>query len=86
MPEKSYNVWEGEGCKECRGTGYKGRSGLFEVMDMNDRLKALVTGPVELAMIVEAARQEGLVSLREIAINKMLEGVTTYDEVVSMTG
>ncbi|GAC1450571.1 MAG: hypothetical protein PVSMB11_11770 [Desulfuromonadaceae bacterium] len=86
MPEKSYVVWEGEGCKECRGTGYKGRSGLFEVMDMNDRLKALTTGPVDLATIVEAARQEGLVSLREIAINKMLEGVTTYDEVISMTG
>jgi general secretion pathway protein E len=86
LPEKSYAVWEGEGCKDCRGTGYKGRSGLFEVMDMNDRLKALVSGSVELAAIVEAARQEGLVTLREIAINKMLEGVTTYEEVVSMTG
>ncbi|MBV5340976.1 MAG: Flp pilus assembly complex ATPase component TadA [Deltaproteobacteria bacterium] len=86
LPEKSYSVWEGEGCKDCRGTGYKGRSGLFEVMDINDRLKALVSGSVELATIVEAARQEGLVTLREIAINKMLEGVTTYEEVVSMTG
>lgn len=82
----SYVVWEGEGCKECRGTGYKGRSGLFEVMDINDRLKALITGSVELAAIVAAASQEGLVSLRKIAINKMLEGVTTYEEVVSMTG
>jgi general secretion pathway protein E len=86
LPEKSYSVWEGEGCKECRGTGYKGRSGLFEVMHMNDRLKALVTGSVELAAIVEMARQEGLVTLREIAVNKMLEGVTTYEEVISMTG
>jgi general secretion pathway protein E len=86
LPVKSYAVWEGEGCKECRGTGYKGRSGLFEVMDMNERLKALVSGSVELAAIVEAARQEGLVTLREIAIKKMLEGVTTYEEVISMTG
>ncbi|NTV49700.1 MAG: Flp pilus assembly complex ATPase component TadA [Geobacteraceae bacterium] len=86
LPVKQYEVWEGDGCKECRGTGYKGRSGLFEVMDMNDRLKALVSGSVELAMIVEAAKQEGLVTLREIAINKMLEGVTTYEEVISMTG
>jgi general secretion pathway protein E len=86
LPEKSYAVWEGQGCKECRGTGYKGRSGLFEVMDMNERMKALVSGSVELAAIVGAARQEGLVSLREIAINKMLEGVTTYEEVVAMTG
>lgn len=86
LPVKQYDVWEGDGCKECRGTGYKGRSGLFEVMDMNDRLKALVSGSVELAMIVEAAKQEGLVTLREIAVNKMLEGVTTYEEVISMTG
>jgi len=86
LPGMSYVVWEGEGCKECRGTGYKGRSGLFEVMDMNDRLKALITGSVELAAIVDAASREGLVSLRKIAIDKMLEGVTTYEEVVSMTG
>jgi len=45
-----------------------------------------VSGSVELAKVVEAARQEGLVSLREIAISKMLEGVTTYEEVISMTG
>ncbi len=86
LPDAPHVVWEGEGCKECRGTGYRGRSGLFEVLDMNDRLKALVAGSVDLAAIVEAARQEGLVSLREIAISKMLEGVTTYEEVISMTG
>ena len=86
LPDASHVVWEGEGCKECRGTGYRGRSGLFEVLDMNDRLKTLVSGSVDLATIVEAARQEGLVSLREIAISKMLEGVTTYEEVISMTG
>jgi general secretion pathway protein E len=83
---KPHAVWEGEGCKECRGTGYKGRSGLFEVLDMNDKLKALVSGSVGLAEISAAARQEGLVTLREIAINKMLEGATTYEEVIAMTG
>jgi len=86
LPKKSYTVWEGEGCKECRGTGYKGRCGLFEVMDMNDRMKALVSASAELAQISSTARQEGLVTLREIAISKMLEGVTTYEEVVAMTG
>lgn len=86
LPKKRYTIWEGEGCKECRGTGYKGRCGLFEVMDMNDRMKALVAASAELAQISAAARQEGVVTLREIAINKMLEGVTTYEEVVAMTG
>ena len=86
LPEASSSVWEGAGCKECRGTGYRGRSGLFEVMELNERLKALVSESAGLASIIEAARQSGVVSLREIAINKMTEGVTTYEEVISMTG
>ena len=86
LPESSYVVWEGAGCKECRGTGYRGRSGLFEVMELNERLKSLVSESAGLAAIIEAARQGGVVTLREIAINKMLEGVTTYEEVIAMTG
>lgn len=86
LPPKSHEVWEGEGCKECRGTGYKGRSGLFEVMDMNDKVKSLIKNTVELSDVSAATRQEGLVTLREIAISKMLEGVTTYEEVIAMTG
>jgi len=86
LPLQSYSVREGTGCKQCRGTGYKGRSGLFEVLEMNDRLKALVAGSAGLADIAAAARQEGLVTLREIAISKMLEGITTYEEVIAMTG
>ena len=84
--KKSHVVWEGEGCKECRGTGYKGRTGIFEVLDMNDRVKAMVTGSVELADLVSAAQENGLESLRQVAIRKMLEGATTYEEVISMTG
>jgi general secretion pathway protein E len=45
-----------------------------------------VSDSAGLASIIEAARQSGVVNLREIAINKMLEGVTTYEEVISMTG
>jgi len=86
MPKKTYTVWEGQGCKECRSTGYKGRTGLFEVLDMSERFKALVTGSVELADLVSAAKEDGLVSLRQVAIQKMLEGITTYEEVIAMTG
>ncbi|MFZ4857139.1 MAG: GspE/PulE family protein [Desulfuromonadaceae bacterium] len=86
LPETMSAVWDGAGCKECRGTGYRGRSGLFEVMELNERLKTLVSGSAGLDSIREAARQSGVVTLREIAINKMLEGVTTYEEVIAMTG
>jgi general secretion pathway protein E len=84
--EKSHVVWEGEGCKECRGTGYKGRTGIFEVLEVNERIKTLVTGSVELGDLITAAQENGLESLRQIAIRKMLEGATTYEEVISMTG
>ena len=79
-------VWEGEGCRECRGTGYKGRTGIFELLDMSERIRSMVGSDVEMADLVEAARQEGLVSLRQVAVSKMLEGVTTYEEVIAMTG
>jgi len=86
LGKKACRVWEGEGCKECRSTGYKGRTGIFEVLDMSERVKALVTDSVELADLLAAAREDGLASLRQIAIQKMLEGTTTYEEVVAMTG
>ena len=79
-------VWEGEGCRECRGTGYKGLTGIFELLDMSERIRSMVGSDVEMADLVEAARQEGLVSLRQVAVSKMLEGVTTYEEVIAMTG
>ena len=86
LGKKQGMVWEGAGCKECRSTGYKGRTGIFEVLDMSERVKSLVTGSVELGDLLAAAREDGLASLRQIAIQKMLEGTTTYEEVVAMTG
>ncbi len=86
MGRKLHSVWYGDGCKECRGTGYKGRTGIFEVLDMTERLKAMITGTVELADLLKVAGEDGLVNLRQVAIRKMLEGETTYEEVVSMTG
>jgi general secretion pathway protein E len=86
LEKKEHQVWEGQGCKECRGTGYKGRTGIFEVLAMSERLRGLLTGSVELGDLTAAAREEGLVTLRQVAIRKMLEGGTTYEEVIAMTG
>jgi len=86
MPQKKYVVQEGTGCRECRNTGYKGRTGLFEVLDLGERIKSQIADSVELSDLMATAREDGLVTLRQGAINKMLEGVTTYEEVVAMTG
>ena len=84
--KKPYTVYYGDGCTECRGTGYRGRTGIFEVMELTDKTRAILSGSVEMHLLHEAARADGLVALRETAISKMLEGVTTYDEVISVTG
>lgn len=85
LQKKNYRVFYGEGCSSCRGTGYKGRTGLFEVMDFTDNLRAKLNDRTDLAEIQEIARQDGMVTLRQVGIRKMLEGITTYEEVISVT-
>src|SRR3989338_1968778 len=83
---KGYVVHYGEGCVECRGTGYKGRTGIFETLDFTDRMRNILSSSkIELTDIQEAAKTDGMLTLRQCAIRKMLEGVTTYEEVVSVT-
>lgn len=83
---KGYAVHYGEGCLECRGTGYKGRTGIFEVLDFTDRMRIVLSASkIELTDIQEAAKADGMLTLRQCAIKKMLEGITTYEEVVSVT-
>jgi len=86
MEDKEYTVWEGKGCDECRGTGYKGRTGIFEVLEFTDRLKAQITEQTDMTKIYEIAKADGMVSLRELAIQKLLDGHTTFQEIVSVTG
>lgn len=79
-------VSQGAGCKECRGTGYKGRTGIFEVLEINDKVKGLISEKTDPLQIARAAEDDGFATLRQLAIREMLEGITTYDEVVSITG
>lgn len=86
LPKKKFTVYYGEGCSECRGTGYKGRDGIFEVMNVSPNIKSLLTQNRPLEDIQKAAEEEGMESLRRSAIRKMMEGVTTYEEVMAITG
>jgi general secretion pathway protein E len=76
----------GEGCSLCRGTGYLGRTGIFEVMEMNEQVRPLVNDKADAELIKRAAVSEGMVTLRESAVRKMLGGETTFDEVIRVTG
>lgn len=85
LSKKTYKVHYGEGCTECRGTGYKGRTGIFEVMEFSDKVKAALSDKIELRTLYDIVRSEGMENLRDVAIKKMLEGVTTYEEIISVT-
>jgi general secretion pathway protein E len=86
MEKGIYPVYEGEGCTECRGTGFRGRTGIFEVLEFTDSLKSALTDTVSLDTLYNIASKDGLINLRQVAIRKMLEGVTTYEEVIAVTG
>jgi len=86
LVKKPYRVYYGEGCLECRGTGYRGRTGIFELMEFTDKLKAVLSDKLEISTLYDIAKSDGMVNLRRVAVRKMLEGVTTYEEVMSITG
>jgi general secretion pathway protein E len=75
----------GEGCVECRYTGLYGRIGVFEMLDVGRRVRTLVNEGRDSAEIAHAARVEGMEGLRESAIRKLADGVTTFEEVVRVT-
>jgi general secretion pathway protein E len=78
-------LWRGKGCQKCRGTGYLGRTGIYEVLPYTESLRRLTTAECNVEAVAAQARQEGMVSLRENAIQKLLEGTTTYQEVLRVT-
>jgi general secretion pathway protein E len=86
LVKRQYRVYYGEGCTECRGTGYKGRTGVYEVMDFTDKIKAVLTDKVVLSALYGVAKADGMLTLRKVAVRKMLEGITTYEEVIAVTG
>lgn len=75
-------VHEGAGCRACNGTGYKGRIAVHEVMEMNDTLKDLVLQGASSIELKRAAIQTGMVTLRQTALRRLLEGTTTISEVI----
>lgn len=76
----------GKGCLKCRGTGYRGRSGIYEVLPITESIKKNITPESDTEAIRRIAiNEEGVVTLRENAIKKLLEGETTYQEVLRVT-
>ncbi len=77
--------WRGAGCEHCSGTGFTGRVGIFELMELDDQIRDLIMNNADAARITAAARRAGMRSLREDGWLKVKEAVTTAAEVVRVT-
>jgi len=76
----------GLGCPKCRGTGYLGRTGIFEVMEMSEKIKDAVAAKASPDELRAQAVKEGFTDLRRCAIRKLMDKATTVDEVVRVLG
>jgi type IV pilus assembly protein PilB len=81
-PEQKVTLMRGTGCESCRQTGYKGRVGIHSLMRVNDEIAELIVRRAPLNDIRDAAKANGMLELREDGLNKVLEGITTPDEVM----
>ena len=78
-------TYRGSGCDACFGTGYYGRVGIFELMEMNEEIRKLIMGGADAGDLIKAARRNGMRNLREDGWMKVGLGVTTADEVTRVT-
>jgi general secretion pathway protein E len=78
-------TYRGAGCDTCNGTGYRSRVGIFEMMELNEEIRALIMQNADASKITDAARRNGMLSLREDGWSKIGAGVTTPEEVLRVT-
>ena len=78
-------IYEPNGCESCRGSGYQGRTAIYEVLPMSDSIRSLVTQHASASVIKNQGLKEGMRTLREDGWNKVLKGITTLEEVIRVT-
>jgi len=78
-------LYRGRGCPSCLNTGYRGQTGLFEFMEINDRIRELIVAEPRVDDLRRIAKENGMRSLREDGVDKVLRGITTIEEVIRVT-
>lgn len=84
LKKGEYKFTKGAGCEKCKGTGFKGRLGIFEVMEIDDNMRALIMEKAPMNLLQDAAIKAGMQTLKEDAIQKVLAGQTTIEEVMAV--
>ncbi len=82
---KEVRFYEGTGCIECHGTGFRGRTAICELLDLSDRIREMIVDRKPTSEIKRAARDEGMLFLREMGLLKVRSGVTTLRELNKVT-
>jgi len=78
-------LYEGSGCFECGGTGFRGRSAIHELLDLTEKIREMILDRRSTSEIKRAAREQGMTFLRESAVNKIRDGITTLKEINKVT-
>ena len=81
---KETRLYHGKGCKVCHNTGYMGRIGIFEVLEITPAIQNLVTQKVDADVIKAKAIEEGMTTMLEDGISKAQQGITTIEEVLRL--
>jgi len=83
--KKEVRVYKGKGCKHCHFTGYQGRLGLFEVLEVTKAIKELVTQKVDSDAIIAESKKMGMTTMLDDGLEKITKGLTTIEEVIRVT-
>jgi type IV pilus assembly protein PilB len=82
---QTHQFYEGAGCIECGGTGFKGRTAICELLDLSDRIREMILERRPTSEVKKLAHEEGMRFLRESAVEKVLIGQTTLREINKVT-
>jgi type IV pilus assembly protein PilB len=82
---RSVPLCESTGCLECSGTGYHGRTAICELLDLTDRIREMIVDRRPTSEIKRAAREEGMITLRESGLGKIRAGITSVKEINKVT-
>ena len=83
--EEDVTIYEPCGCNRCDQTGYKGRTGVYEIMQMTPKLKEIISKQLGAEAIKEQALKEGMHTLRMSATEYVLDGTTSFDEMIKVS-
>jgi type IV pilus assembly protein PilB len=82
---RDFEFYEGKGCIECSGTGFRGRTAIHELLDLSEHIRELILQRRPTSEIKRAAREEGMTFLRESALDRIRQGITTLKEANKVT-